>query len=83
MNRIEKCGRKCVSLLLCLLLLIMGCTGCGSRKPENGSIYTIYHLNHDQTGLVMQEYTTQTPQDDKDTLLEELVDALSQTPDKL
>ncbi len=83
MNRIEKCGRKCVSLLLCLLLLIVGCTGCGSRKPENGSIYTIYHLNHDQTGLVMQEYTTQTPQDDKDTLLEELVDALSQTPDKL
>lgn len=83
MNRIEKCGRKCVSLLLCLLLLIMGCTGCGSRKPENGLIYTIYHLNHDQTGLVMQEYTTQTPQDDKDTLLEELVAALSQTPDKL
>lgn len=83
MNRIVKCGRKCVSLLLCLLLLIMGCTGCGSRKPENGSIYTIYHLNHDQTGLVMQEYTTQTPQDDKDTLLEELVAALSQTPDKL
>lgn len=83
MNRIEKCGRKCVSLLLCLLLLIVGCIGCGSRKPENGSIYTIYHLNHDQTGLVMQEYTTQTPQDDKDTLLEELVDALSQTPDKL
>ena len=83
MNRIEKCGRKCVSLLLCLLLLIVGCTGCGSRKPENGSIYTIYHLNHDQTGLVMQEYTTQTPQDDKDTLLKELVAALSQTPDKL
>ena len=83
MNRIEKCGRRCVSLLLCLLLLIVGCIGCGSRKPENGSIYTIYHLNHDQTGLGMQEYTTQTPQDDKDTLLEELVDALSQTPDKL
>lgn len=40
-------------------------------------------MNHDQTGLVMQDYTTQTPQDDKDTLLEELTDALSQTPDKL
>lgn len=83
MNRIKKCGRKRLSLFLCLMFLVLGCTGCGQKEPEDGTLYTIYHLNHDQTGLVMQDYTTQTPQDDKDTLLEELTDALSQTPDKL
>ena len=82
MNRMNRCGRKWISIL-CLAFVILTCGGCGNKGPEEGDIYTIYHLNHDQTGLVMQDYTTQTPQDDKDTLLEELTDALSQTPDKL
>lgn len=82
MNRMNRCGRKWISIL-CLAFVILTCGGCGNKKPEEGDVYTIYHLNHDQTGLVMQDYTTQTPQDDKDTLLEELTDALSQTPDKL
>lgn len=78
----NRCGRKWISIL-CLAFVILTCGGCGNKEPEEGDVYTIYHLNHDQTGLVMQDYTTQTPQDDKDTLLEELTDALSQTPDKL
>lgn len=82
MNRMNRCGRKWISIL-CLVFVILTCGGCGNKEPEEGDVYTIYHLNHDQTGLVMQDYTTQTPQDDKDTLLEELTDALSQTPDKL
>lgn len=82
MNRMNRCGRKWISIL-CLAFVILTCGGCGNKKPEEGDVYTIYHLNHDQTGLVMQDYTTQTPQDDKDTLLEELTDVLSQTPDKL
>ena len=82
MNRMNRCGRKWISIL-CLAFVILTCGGCGNQEPEEGDVYTIYHLNHDQTGLVMQDYTTQTPQDDKDTLLEELTDALSQTPDKL
>ncbi len=82
MNRMSRCGRKWISIL-CLAFVILTCGGCGNKEPEEGDVYTIYHLNHDQTGLVMQDYTTQTPQDDKDTLLEELTDALSQTPDKL
>lgn len=83
MNRMNRCGRKWISILLCLAFVILTCSGCGNKEPEEGDVYTIYHLNHDQTGLVMQDYTTQTPRDDKDTLLEELTDALSQTPDKL
>lgn len=83
MNRMNRCGRKWISILLCLVFVILTCSGCGNKKPEEGDVYTIYHLNHDQTGLVMRDYTTQTPRDDKDTLLEELMDALSQTPDKL
>lgn len=83
MNRMNRCGRKWISILLCLVFVILTCSGCGNKKPEEGDVYTIYHLNHDQTGLVMRDYTTQTPRDDKDTLLEELTDALSQTPDKL
>lgn len=83
MNRMNRCGRKWISILLCLVFVILTCNGCGNKKPEEGDVYTIYHLNHDQTGLVMRDYTTQTPRDDKDTLLEELMDALSQTPDKL
>lgn len=79
----NRCGRKWISILLCLVFVILTCSGCGNKKPEEGDVYTIYHLNHDQTGLVMRDYTTQTPRDDKDTLLEELMDALSQTPDKL
>ena len=82
MNRMNRCGGKWISIL-CLAFVILTCGGCGNKEPEEGDVYTIYHLNHDQTGLVMQDYTTQTPQDDKDTLLEELTDALSQTPDKL
>ncbi len=82
MNRMNRCGRKWISIL-CLAFVILTSGGCGNKEPEEGDVYTIYHLNHDQTGLVMQDYTTQTPQDDKDTLLEELTDALSQTPDKL
>lgn len=82
MNRMNRCGRKWISIL-CLAFVILTCGGCGNKETEEGDVYTIYHLNHDQTGLVMQDYTTQTPQDDKDTLLEELTDALSQTPDKL
>ena len=82
MNRMNRCGRKWISIL-CLAFVTLTCGGCGNKEPEEGDVYTIYHLNHDQTGLVMQDYTTQTPQDDKDTLLEELTDALSQTPDKL
>jgi len=82
LNRMNRCGRKWISIL-CLAFVILTCGGCGNKEPEEGDVYTIYHLNHDQTGLVMQDYTTQTPQDDKDTLLEELTDALSQTPDKL
>lgn len=83
MNRMNRCGRKWISILLCLVFVILTCSGCGNKKPEEGDVYTVYHLNHDQTGLVMRDYTTQTPRDDKDTLLEELMDALSQTPDKL
>lgn len=83
MNRMNRCGRKWISILLCLVFVILTCSGCGNKKPEEGDVYTIYHLNHDQTGLVMRDYTTQTPRDDRDILLEELMDALSQTPDKL
>lgn len=84
MNRIKKQSKSFFCILFCLMFVTLGCFGCGSNKqPQTGTTYTVYHLNHMQTGLVMQDYHTQTPRDDKDTLLEELLDALSQTPDKL
>lgn len=64
-------------ILACVL--IAGLSGC--KEQEMGEVYKIYYVNSEETGILYKEYRTETT--DKEKLLNELLEQLMTTPEKL
>lgn len=73
--------RKKRKLLLGLMLLLLLCA-CGKQeKKGSGRTYKVYYVNHDETGVIFNEYATETT--DRDKLLEELLQQMGTEAEKL
>lgn len=67
-----------IMMLACICLL----SACQKTKEvKTGTVYHIYCLNNEETGIQSHEYQTETT--DRSLLLQELLDQLSLTSDKL
>ena len=66
-----------------LLFLLLTCvSACGNNTSESGSSYMIYYVNKEGTGVAFEQYVTDTPAEDKEALLKELMGLLSDTSEK-
>lgn len=76
-------GKKSKLMILTGILFLLFCmTACKNNKEEVPVYsYKIYYVNHDNTGLLPQEYTTVNT--DTDTVIRELIDCLGTVPERL
>nr|WP_318684286.1 GerMN domain-containing protein [uncultured Acetatifactor sp.] len=72
--------RKIKSILL-FLICIVGLAACGGRKEANADIYQVYYVSNTETKVEMHEHAMEgaTVQEK----LDELIECLSTTPEKL
>lgn len=74
--------KNSIKLFLILSLLILGLCACGQKgKQEQGRLYEIFYVNHEETAIFAGEYRTETT--DHDALLRELIEQLGTVPEKL
>ncbi len=67
--------------LLAAMGMMLLCA-CGRREEaDNGNKYSVYYVNYDETGVISREYTSKT--EEREELLEELLEQLSVTAEKL
>lgn len=72
--------KKSILFLAALLLLLL--SACAQQKNDgNGKIYKIYYVNHDETGVVFNDYLTETT--GKDELLQEFLLQMETGSEKL
>lgn len=72
--------RRIIVLVLAGMLLLAG--ACGQQKSvSNGKTYKIYYVNHDETGVLFNEYATETT--DRDGLVEEFLQQMEVGSEKL
>ena len=74
-------GRRwIIVLILAGMLLLAG--ACGQQKSvSNGKHYKIYYVNHDETGVLFNEYATETT--DRDGLIQEVLQQMEVGSEKL
>lgn len=73
--------KKIYKLLLAVLLMVL-LSACGQQKDNsNGKTYKIYYVNHNETGVLFNEYVTKTT--DRDELLQEFLQQLATGSEKL
>lgn len=69
-------------VLLPVLSVLLFLCACGQQgKKQIGTTYKIYYVNHDETGVLYNEYVTETT--DRDKLLEELLQQMEIGAEKL
>ena len=74
--------KNSIKLFLLLPLVILGLCACGQKgKQEQGRLYEIFYVNHEETAIFAGEYRTETT--DRDALLRELIEQLGTVPEKL
>ena len=74
--------KNSIKLFLLLPLVIFGLCACGQKgKQEQGRLYEIFYVNHEETAIFAGEYRTETT--DRDALLIELIEQLGTVPEKL
>lgn len=74
-------ARKKRKILFSLLLFLL-LSACGQPKKNNsGVVYQIYYVNHDETGVIFNEYATETTK--RDELVEELLEQMGAESEKL
>lgn len=72
--------KKSILFLAALLLLLL--SACAQKKNDaNGKIYKIYYVNHDESGVIFNEYVTETA--DKNELLQEFLLQMETGSEKL
>ena len=72
--------RRIIVLILAGMLLLAG--ACGQQKSvSNGKTYKIYYVNHDETGVLINEYATETT--DRDGLVQEFLRQMEVGSEKL
>lgn len=75
-------GKRSLILFLLLTLSVISMCACRQKgKQEQGDLYKIYYVNHEETAIFAGEYRTETT--DTDALLEELITQLGTVPEKL
>lgn len=75
-------NRKKWFAVMVIFLTILTVISCGSRQPnEQETVYNIYYVNRDGTGVVYHEYTTTST--DTETVLAELVGQLETVSERL
>ena len=72
--------RKKIVVCLLVLLFLTGVSSCGRNRQENGSSYQIYYVNKEGTGVVSEEYVTES--EDREVLLQEFIGQLQDTAEK-
>lgn len=65
--------------LFCLTLLAV--SACGKREAKNGTVYKIFYVNDDNTGVLSYDYETEST--DTDDVLQELLDQMGTMPERL
>lgn len=69
-------------ILLIAVLAVVLFSACGQQKGKSdGETYKIYYVNHDETGVLFNEYTTETT--DRDELLQEFLQQMETGSEKL
>lgn len=71
--------KRMLFFMLLLSLLLCACGQQGNHKT--GKTYKIYYVNHDETGVIFNEYVTETT--DRDGLLAELLGQMGMEAEKL
>ena len=72
--------KKCILLFGVLLFVLL--SACGQQKDSgNGKAYKVYYVNHDETGVIFNEYVTETT--DRNELLQEFLGQLATGSEKL
>ena len=75
--------RKKITACVSALFLLAVLSACGRENPgKSGDSYTVYYVNKAGTGVVSAEYVTDTPKEDKEALLQELIGRLQNTTEK-
>ncbi len=72
--------RKLFGVLGCILLLA-GFTACGSKEPQGANVYQIYTVSSSETKVEVHQHKMLSS--GEDAMLNELVECLSTSPDKL
>lgn len=69
-------------ILLIAVLAVVLFSACGQQKGKSdGETYKMYYVNHDETGVLFNEYTTETT--DRDELLQEFLQQMETGSEKL
>lgn len=74
--------RKKAGLFFLSLFLLTCVSACGREEKEGSYRYTIYYVNKEGTCVVSEEYATDTPAEEKEALLRELMDRMRDTSEK-
>lgn len=74
--------KKVIIFMIALLTLAISVTGCGNQTEEKaGKGYLVYYVNKEETKIFSNEYRTET--EEKQALVEELLDRLSTDSEKM
>lgn len=74
-------GKKIMSVVL--LFFTMTClSACGRGRQEGSYSYNIYYVNKEGTRVVSEEYVTDTSAENKEELLQEFIQILSDTAER-
>lgn len=68
-----------VFALFCLILLAV--SACRKGEAKNGTVYKIFYVNDDNTGVLSYDYETEST--DTDVVLQELLDQMETMPERL
>lgn len=68
-----------VFALFCLILLAV--SACRKGEEKNGTVYKIFYVNDDNTGVLSYDYETEST--DTDVVLQELLDQMETMPERL
>lgn len=68
-----------VAALFCLIFLAV--SACGKGEAKNGTVYKIFYVNDDNTGVLSYDYETEST--DTDAVLLELLDQMETMPERL
>ena len=74
--------RKKAGLFFLSLFLLTCVSACGREEKEGSYRYTIYYVNKEETCVISEEYATDTPTEEKEALLRELMDRMRDTSEK-
>lgn len=74
--------KKIIISVMIMLLTVTGLSACGKDKQEGGYSYQIYYVNKEGTRVVSEEYMTDASSENREELLQELIQVLKDTAER-